>query len=42
MKLALLKGNRFNPWHLQGFGLLPDGDYSQGSRDAAYVFQLAE
>jgi len=25
MKLALLKGNRFNPWHLQGFGLLPDG-----------------
>ncbi|MBN2310073.1 MAG: glycosyltransferase, partial [Candidatus Hydrogenedentes bacterium] len=22
MKLALLKGNRFNPWHLQGFRLL--------------------
>ncbi|MFO7976094.1 MAG: glycosyltransferase, partial [Candidatus Hydrogenedentota bacterium] len=24
MKVALLKGNRFNPWHLQGFGLLPE------------------
>ncbi len=24
MKLALLKGNRFNPWHLQAFKLLPD------------------
>jgi len=24
VKLALLKGNRFNPWHLQGFRLLPD------------------
>lgn len=24
MKLALLKGNRFNPWHLQGFSMLPD------------------
>ncbi len=24
MKLALLKGNRFNPWHLQAFNLLPD------------------
>ena len=23
MKLALLKGNRFNPWHLQGFKRLP-------------------
>lgn len=24
MKLALLKGNRFNPWHLQAFDRLPD------------------
>lgn len=24
MKLALLKGNRFNPWHLQAFNRLPD------------------
>jgi glycosyltransferase involved in cell wall biosynthesis len=24
VKLALLKGNRFNPWHLQAFNLLPD------------------
>jgi len=24
MKLALLKGNRFNPWHLRGFELLRD------------------
>ena len=24
MKLALLKGNRFNPWHLEGFARLPD------------------
>ncbi|NIA15024.1 MAG: glycosyltransferase [Nitrospiraceae bacterium] len=23
MKLALLCGNRFNPWHFQGYGLLP-------------------
>lgn len=23
MKLALLKGNRFNPWHLQGFSMMP-------------------
>lgn len=23
MKLALLKGNRFNPWHLQGYARLP-------------------
>lgn len=26
MKIALLKGNRFNPWHLQGFRELP-GDW---------------
>lgn len=24
MRLALLKGNRFNPWHLQAFNRLPD------------------
>jgi glycosyltransferase involved in cell wall biosynthesis len=24
VKLALLKGNRFSPWHLQAFSLLPD------------------
>jgi glycosyltransferase involved in cell wall biosynthesis len=24
VRLALLKGNRFNPWHLQAFKLLPD------------------
>lgn len=24
MRLALLKGNRFNPWHLQPFAMLPD------------------
>ena len=24
MRLALLKGNRFNPWHLQAFDRLPD------------------
>ena len=24
MKLALLKGNRFSPWHLQAFTMLPD------------------
>ncbi len=24
MRLALLKGNRFSPWHLQAFTLLPD------------------
>jgi glycosyltransferase involved in cell wall biosynthesis len=26
VRLALLKGNRFNPWHLQAFKMLPDTD----------------
>ncbi|MFP4501028.1 MAG: glycosyltransferase family 4 protein [Candidatus Hydrogenedentota bacterium] len=26
MKLAILKGNRFNPWHLRAFTRLPDAD----------------
>ena len=32
-KLALLKGNRFNPWHVKYFGQLRVGDVTTFSAD---------